>query len=294
MYFTICIPMYNRENTIGRTLNSLVEQSFQDFEVLVIDDGSVDNGAEVVKTFEDKLNLVYFYKNNGGKHTALNKGIALAKGLFFIICDSDDYFLPRALEKMHELCKDIEKDATVSGVMCRCVDINNNRLIGEPFPESPYMSSYIDFHFFSGQKLKYLDCCEANKTAIIKKYKFPEPLNTKFVPEAYIFDQIGIKYKLYCYNEILLVKEYLEDGITKDRTHFEKNALGYLYDYIMNLEIIFPQINVTIKTRIIMWWKYWNAYNMCSCNDKPHVKKVTLLGRIVKAFCPFINLVKSI
>lgn len=294
MYFTVCIPMYNRKTTVGRTLDSLVAQSFKDFEVIVIDDGSTDGGDEIVRNYEKNLDLQYIYKRNGGKHTALNKGIELAKGKFFIICDSDDYLLPYALQKLFEFCKVIELNDEYCGVMCRCKEHSTDKIIGALFPDNPFISSYVDFHFVSGQKRKYIDCFEANKTSIMKKYRYPEPENTKFVPEAYIFDQIGLNYKLYCKNDVLMIKEYLDGGITKDNSHYKKNVIGYLYDYVMKLDNIFPNINVSIRARIIMWWKYWNAYNLCTIERRIRVKKVTFLGRIVGCLCPLINIAKKI
>ena len=72
MYFSICIPSYNREHFISRALDSLVAQTFKDFEVIVVDDGSTDNTKDVAQFYQDKLDLKYIKKENGGKHSALN------------------------------------------------------------------------------------------------------------------------------------------------------------------------------------------------------------------------------
>ena len=95
MYFSICIPAYNRARTILRTLESVKKQSFDDYEVLIVDDGSTDDTKETVGSYlkenslEDKF--LYFFKENGGKHSALNLGIEKARGVFFMILDSDDW-----------------------------------------------------------------------------------------------------------------------------------------------------------------------------------------------------------
>ena len=127
----------------------------------------------------------------------------------------------------------------------------------------------------------------------MKQFRFPEPENTKIVPESYVFDQIGMNYKLYCINEAVMIKEYLVGGMTKDKNHYNKNAVGYLYDYVLKLDEIFPNIKIPLKAKIIIWWKYWNAQKVCRFSNKPKVKKITVFGAIVFVLTPLINLIKG-
>jgi glycosyltransferase involved in cell wall biosynthesis len=159
MEFSICIATYNRAHTIGRTLDSLVHQSYEDFEVLVIDDGSTDNTEEVVDLFKERLKINYLKKKNGGKHTALNIGFQKAQGEFLVILDSDDTLVPDALKNMKKKWDDnvSEKD-DYCGIMGRCAYSNGN-IIGKPFPMEDFVSSYIDYHFGSGYSIGgYGDC----------------------------------------------------------------------------------------------------------------------------------------
>jgi len=89
MFFSIIIPLYNRPQEIKELLDTLTQQTYKDFEVLVIEDGSVNDAAEVIKTFEDKLNLRYFVKANEGQGFSRNYAFERAKGDYFIIFDSD-------------------------------------------------------------------------------------------------------------------------------------------------------------------------------------------------------------
>ncbi|MHB8207397.1 glycosyltransferase family 2 protein [Mucilaginibacter sp.] len=89
MFFSIIIPLYNRPQEIKELLETLTEQTYKDFEVLVIEDGSVKNAAEVIREFEGKLNLRYFVKANEGQGFARNYAFERAKGDYFIIFDSD-------------------------------------------------------------------------------------------------------------------------------------------------------------------------------------------------------------
>ena len=89
MFFSIIIPLYNRPQEIKELLETLTEQTYKDFEVLVIEDGSVNDAAEVIKAFKDKLNLRYFVKTNEGQGFARNYAFEQAKGDYFIVFDSD-------------------------------------------------------------------------------------------------------------------------------------------------------------------------------------------------------------
>lgn len=293
MYFTVCIPIYNRAHTIIRTLDSLERQQFKDFEILMIDDGSKDNLTEVLDDWQQKNTheIRYIYKENGGKHTALNVGIENAKGRFFIILDSDDWLVDNALERMHELCAEIEDDKSFSGIMVRSMNFETGEMIGEPFPKAEMISSYIDYHFVLPYKMKINDCIECNKTQLLKKYRYPEDKNTKFVPEAWLFDQLGVSYKLYCTNDIIRYTEYQEDGITLDTTFKQRNIVGYLYHYISRIENVLPYVNVPYKNYIVAWWRYWDAVKKDRDNLGPRCRKISFLGWMVKVAMPLINTV---
>jgi glycosyltransferase involved in cell wall biosynthesis len=89
MFFSIIIPLYNRPQEIKELLETLTLQTYKQFEVLVIEDGSVDDAAEVIKEFADKLDLKYFVKPNSGQGFSRNYGFERAKGNYFVIFDSD-------------------------------------------------------------------------------------------------------------------------------------------------------------------------------------------------------------
>jgi glycosyltransferase involved in cell wall biosynthesis len=89
MYFSIIIPLYNRPQEIKELLETLVVQTYKQFEVLVIEDGSADDAAEIVKNFSDDLDIKYFVKTNSGQGFTRNFGFERAKGDYFIVFDSD-------------------------------------------------------------------------------------------------------------------------------------------------------------------------------------------------------------
>jgi glycosyltransferase involved in cell wall biosynthesis len=89
MLFSIIIPLYNRPQEIKELLETLTEQTYKQFEVLIIEDGSVNDAAEIVKSFADKLDIRYFVKANEGQGFTRNFGFERAKGDYFVIFDSD-------------------------------------------------------------------------------------------------------------------------------------------------------------------------------------------------------------
>lgn len=97
--FSVIIPTYNRADLLQVCLQALVDQVYKNFEVIVCDDGSSDNSGEVVKSFEDKLKITYFFEENwGGPARPRNNGLKLAKGEWVAFLDSDDYWSPNKLE----------------------------------------------------------------------------------------------------------------------------------------------------------------------------------------------------
>ncbi|HMJ71710.1 MAG TPA: glycosyltransferase family A protein [Cyclobacteriaceae bacterium] len=96
-FFSVVIPTYNREHLIGKTLESILSQTFTDFEVLVVDDGSKDNTRDAVTSFLDPR-IKYFKKENGERGAARNFGASHSRGAYVNFFDSDDIMYPNHLQ----------------------------------------------------------------------------------------------------------------------------------------------------------------------------------------------------
>ncbi len=110
---SVCIPTYNRKDYLKEALKSVFEQSYKDFEVIVMDDGSNDGTKEFVGSLDYPVN--YHWQENAGDAAARNKMIELAEGKYITFLDSDDMLLPDALEKLVERLKDKQEDAISYG-----------------------------------------------------------------------------------------------------------------------------------------------------------------------------------
>ena len=104
---SVIIPTYNRANLINRSVSSVLNQTFKDFEVIVVDDGSIDNTENVVKNFNDSRIKYIKGEKNVGAAAARNIGIKVAKGKFIAFQDSDDEWLPEKLEEQIKIFKKV-------------------------------------------------------------------------------------------------------------------------------------------------------------------------------------------
>nr|WP_315220609.1 glycosyltransferase family 2 protein [uncultured Flavobacterium sp.] len=100
-FFSVIIPLYNKENFIENTILSVLDQTFQDFEIIVVNDGSTDKSEEKLLQIKDER-IRYFYKKNEGVSTARNYGIEKAKAHYIAFLDADDYWFPDFLNVFFE------------------------------------------------------------------------------------------------------------------------------------------------------------------------------------------------
>jgi len=136
---SIIMPCYNSQNYIGRTLKSVFSQTFQDFELILVDDGSKDRIPEIIdKVKEEHPDVVtVFHKENGGQSTARNLALDNAKGEYVVFWDSDDYADMDYLERLYTAAKENDSDMVISG--SHEVDENGNvhTNIGYPVDQDP-------------------------------------------------------------------------------------------------------------------------------------------------------------
>lgn len=100
-FFTIIIPTYNRANTIRRPIDSILAQTFANWELIVVDDGSTDETKEIIESYNEKR-IQYVWQENQERSIARNHGISLAKGEWICFQDSDDEYLPEHLQVLNE------------------------------------------------------------------------------------------------------------------------------------------------------------------------------------------------
>ena len=143
---SVIIPTYNHAMYIERTLESVFQQTYKNYEIIVIDDGSTDNTQEVIKSYENKI--TYICKENEGTAKSRNLGLKIAKGRYVAFLDSDDLWMPQKLELQVTL---LDKNIDI-GLVCTDFEIFCENEEGIKIIEKRVETSF-DFSFnrlFSG------------------------------------------------------------------------------------------------------------------------------------------------
>lgn len=207
--FSVILPTFNREKLVARAIDSVLLQDYQDFELIVIDDGSTDKTMEVLKRYKD-LRLKIFKKENGGVSSARNLGLEYASGKYVTFVDSDDYFLQGFLKDAWGILSQNQ----VSGLFYSGFAIEDKKtreiplFWGKEFFETKFFDHYEffkDFCLFAGNswacaKFFDRDAINAHHIRFSEDISYGEDLNfilqfLFFVPDIGLRDQ-----RFYCYD----------------------------------------------------------------------------------------------
>jgi len=122
--FSVVIPTFNRSNAVCKAIGSVLAQSYKDYEIIVVDDGSTDNTQEMLKQFDGKIR--YFYQENKGVSAARNRGIREARGEWIAFLDSDDIWLPEKLRWQHKI---IDMDPDINFIFTDIEQFNKSGVV---------------------------------------------------------------------------------------------------------------------------------------------------------------------
>lgn len=209
-FLTIFTPTYNRSHTLGRTFDSLCKQKCKEFIWLIVDDGSTDQTAELVKKWQQQdygFEIQYIYKENGGMHTAHNTAYANIHTELNVCIDSDDKMTLDAVEKIKVVWEQI-RDKNYAGIIALDSDFNGN-IIGKQFPTAMTETTLGGYYAAGGQGDKKL----IYRTDVINSVpEYPVFPGEKYVGLVYKYTLIDQKYKLYVLDDVVCEVEYQPDG----------------------------------------------------------------------------------
>lgn len=192
------------------------KQSGKDFEWLIVDDGSTDDTEQIVMKLQEKATFPvrYIYKENGGKHTALNVGIKTIESELTFIVDSDDTLTPDAVETVLRYHKRYADETNLCGYAF-LRSFPDGKINGKLFEPDEKISSYIDARINSDDTMA--DKAEVFFTRCLAEFPFPEYPGEKFLGEDIVWVRMARKYDMVHINKAIYVGEYQTDGLTKNR-----------------------------------------------------------------------------
>ena len=276
---TFFTPTYNRAHILHRCYESLCAQPDYDFKWLVVDDGSTDNTGEIVSEWikrEQRFEIRYIHKENGGLHTAFNVAVEEADTELFVCFESDDIFTPEAMPIIKKNWE-IFKDSECVGFITLCRDLEGN-LLGGRFPDGLKTVWYHNHRRYARGDKQYVFRTEALKKVFPMK-AFP---GEKYFDPKYSFfslDKIG---PLGVTNDIFDLVDYQPDGLTNTVIKHYYNSPNSFAEY--------RKLYMQLPDRSAKYIMRQNIHYVASCclagKLKDAVKESPRKGYTILAFLP--------
>jgi len=277
--FTIYTPVYNSAKYISRVYESLVKQSYTDFEWIIINDGSKDNSSEKIREFIKKCTFdVNFIdlKENIGFNMSMNLAVKQAKGELFLICHADDEFSSDTLETFSDVWEnlDISLKKKVQGIKCNCKN-QYGEFVGDLFPKDLWVADIFDLIYkynIKGEKWGFI------RTDVFREFPFPE--DQKFTSEGVIWHRMYFKYPAVFVNKTLRTY-YVNDNpdslsvVTKSDP---KYALGKRMLPLDFINLYFKRIKYKPKLVIVNFLMYWKFSFIAKINLLRALKEINSIS----------------
>lgn len=211
---SVITATYNRAHTLPYGYASLQEQTFRDFEWIVVDDGSTDSTPQLIQEWRahSSFPIMYVRQENLGKHVARNRAVEIAHGRFAVDLDSDDWLTPNALQRLRQVWDSIPPQCRDSfvGVAGR-----------DSFTDGTKVGPDLPTHFLDSDEIELRwrfritsDNTGLNRIDTLRAFPAPEFENEKYVPDAVAINRIARQYKTRYFDEIVAVANYQKGGLS--------------------------------------------------------------------------------
>ena len=286
---SIIVPVYNVESYLERCLDSLINQTLKDIEIIVVNDGSPDNSQELIDRYKKKdRRVISLMKENGGLSSARNYGLKKATGEYIGYVDSDDWIDHTMYEKMYKKAKEDDSDivscdyykaydngnhVVMPGLLLESNDMKKNYIISVPCAWNKIYKREIISKKHWPEGMIYEDF--ASNPLLIKKINkisyVDEPLYYYFIRETSIMNDKVFKPKFY---DILKASQILNDNINKDKYYLQYKK-EYEYLIIDNLlrDTYFRLKDVSGSKQLLKDIVDFIKENYCDFLNNPYIKK---------------------
>ena len=231
---TILIPVYNTEKYISKAIESIINQTFQDWTLLVLDDCSTDNTYDIVLKYAAKDRRIQALRNekNLGMMPNWNKGLSLCKGEYWGKLDADDYWAPTMIEKSIQI---LENNKNVALVCSKYQIVDENNIVKNP-PEIPNFAknkefSCIDLVKLGPQKMFQYNILRQG-IGLMRRSFFEQTSNFNILDngDTEMWYRIGAHYNIYCIDEVLHYHRIWSESFMRknsDNNEYRRNVNFY-------------------------------------------------------------------
>ena len=253
MKFSIIVPVYNVEKYLEKCLKSIQNQTYDNFEVIIVNDGSTDNSKEIIKTFEKDARFKKKKKKNGGLSDARNYGIKYTTGDFLLFIDSDDYIDENLLAKLNYVIEKYNPDIikfnfvdVIEGKEYKHFEkISDNKIVK--------LTELINFDYFEPA------CSYCYKLKFYKRHNFHFEIG-RYHEDFGLIPLVLLKSKsIYYLNYFGYFYVKRENSIVNSNNKSEKRAEDTLYFSLKNIKIIEKEKNIDKDTKDLLLNFYANG-----------------------------------
>lgn len=251
--FSVIIPLYNKGSLIKRTIDSVLSQTFQDFEIVVVDDGSTDDSGLFVKEYKDER-VKYYFKENGGVSSARNYGIKKSNNEWLVFLDADDQLLPNSLAvyyKMHIEYHSIkyfaskqESKYSSNGVLCKIFDIKARSIHKTKFP---FFYLWMRFFYSSPGTMCFHKGLVTNKGYFDSRISYFEDL--EFIYRIIQGEDVAFS------SEQTMVYNQEVGGLSTSYHPIEKEMAFYIPEMIQSATFWYKALLYENLEQEIYWWQ---------------------------------------
>ena len=252
-YFSIVIPVYNKEKFVSKTLRSVLEQTFSDFEIIVINDGSTDESEAKILSQKDSR-IHYYTKVNEGVAVARNFGIEKANGEYICFLDADDYWYPNFLESMHRFTSEHPKHKVFAGA----IEIETKN---KTIPAQYSMTKKSEFEIVNFFNASQKECVLWTSSVCIHKSVFDQvgtfDPKIKHGEDTEMWIRIGLEFPIVFIHKILARYVYDAESVSRnsnyyfERYTFEKYAEEEKKNPALKKYMDFNRFSAVIKCHLI-------------------------------------------
>ena len=243
-FFSIIIPTYNRGHVLGKTIQSVINQNFNDWELIVVDDGSTDNTKNIINDFsKNDSRIRYIYQDNQERSAARNNGIENSNGKYICFLDSDDEYLQHHLSTFYDEIKIKKKPKGL--FFSSLIIYNNGTDINHPIKELNTNDTIYNYLFREG----IYPCRVCIERSILNEFKFR--LDSIIVEDTILWLEIASKYPIFQISKKTVnYFQHEENSVNKKFNPCQKMLRGFK-NFEKNNPFVYNKISKKLRTILI-------------------------------------------